>query len=47
VIEQFTLRQTIDTFRAIYHELAAGKAELPARVVLPAPAVTGTRSLTG
>lgn len=46
VIEQFTLRQTIDTFRAIYHELAAGKAELPARIVLPAPAVTGTGSLT-
>ncbi|KMS73108.1 glycosyl transferase [Streptomyces viridochromogenes] len=47
VIEQFTLRQTIDTFRAIYHELAAGQTELPARVVLPAPTVTGTRSLTG
>ncbi|MFE6170656.1 GT4 family glycosyltransferase PelF [Streptomyces sp. NPDC056464] len=46
VIEQFTLRQTIDTFRAIYHELAAGKVELPARIVLPAPAVTGTGSLT-
>ena len=52
VIEQFTLRQTIDTFRSIYHELATGKAESPARVVLPAPAVTGpavtgTGSLTG
>jgi len=47
VIEQFTLRQTIDTFRGIYHELAAGTAPTPARVVLPAPAVTGTGSLTG
>lgn len=57
VIEQFTLRQTIDTFRAIYHELASEKAESPARVMLPAsavsasavtgPAVTGTGSLTG
>ncbi len=26
VIEQFTLRQTIDTFRSIYTELAAGRA---------------------
>ncbi|MEU1626427.1 GT4 family glycosyltransferase PelF [Streptomyces sp. NPDC020096] len=25
VVEQFTLRQTIDTFRAIYHELAHGE----------------------
>ncbi|MER6347344.1 GT4 family glycosyltransferase PelF [Streptomyces sp. NPDC001595] len=47
VIEQFTLRQTIDTFRAIYHELATGKRESPTRIVLPAPAVTGTGSLTG
>lgn len=44
VIEQFTLRQTIDTFRAIYHELATGPREAPARIVLPAPAVTGTGS---
>ncbi|GAA2369486.1 GT4 family glycosyltransferase PelF [Streptomyces sp. NPDC091290] len=47
VIEQFTLRQTIDTFRGIYHELATGTAPTPTRVVLPAPAVTGTGSLTG
>ncbi|MFB8754230.1 GT4 family glycosyltransferase PelF [Streptomyces nigra] len=47
VIEQFTLRQTIDTFRGIYHELATGTPPTPARVVLPAPAVTGTGSLTG
>ncbi|MFG3658683.1 GT4 family glycosyltransferase PelF [Streptomyces sp. NPDC047706] len=45
VIEQFTLRQTIDTFRAIYHELATVTKEPPARIVLPAPAVTGTGSL--
>ncbi|MEU6546858.1 GT4 family glycosyltransferase PelF [Streptomyces sp. NPDC046859] len=47
VIEQFTLRQTIDTFRGIYHELATGTAPPPTRVILPAPAVTGTGSLTG
>jgi glycosyltransferase involved in cell wall biosynthesis len=50
VIEQFTLRQTIDTFRAIYHELADGRRAVeavPVRVVLPAPAVTGTGSLAG
>ncbi|MCZ4604010.1 glycosyl transferase, partial [Streptomyces sp. Lzd4kr] len=47
VIEQFTLRQTIDTFRAIYHELAIGKPDLAARVVLSSPAVSGTGSLTG
>ncbi|MFH8693903.1 GT4 family glycosyltransferase PelF [Streptomyces chartreusis] len=47
VIEQFTLRQTIDTFRAIYHELAVGKTELAAGVVLSSPAVSGTGSLTG
>ncbi|MFC9292217.1 GT4 family glycosyltransferase PelF, partial [Streptomyces sp. NPDC057052] len=44
VIEQFTLRQTIDTFRAIYRELPTLKKESPARIVLPAPAVTGTGS---
>ncbi|MFE4577040.1 GT4 family glycosyltransferase PelF [Streptomyces chartreusis] len=47
VIEQFTLRQTIDTFRAIYRELAIPKRELAARVVLSSPAVSGTGSLTG
>ncbi|GGQ02133.1 GT4 family glycosyltransferase PelF [Streptomyces roseolilacinus] len=47
VIEQFTLRQTIDTFRSIYHELSAAAEETPARIVLPAPAVTGLGSLTG
>ncbi|MGW4538281.1 GT4 family glycosyltransferase PelF [Streptomyces chartreusis] len=47
VIEQFTLCQTIDTFRAIYHELAVGKPEPAAGVVLPSPAVSGTGSLTG
>ncbi|MEU6309087.1 GT4 family glycosyltransferase PelF [Streptomyces chartreusis] len=47
VIEQFTLRQTIDTFRAIYHELAAGKPESAAGVVLPSPAASDTGSLTG
>ncbi|MFE0352600.1 GT4 family glycosyltransferase PelF [Streptomyces nigra] len=47
VIEQFTLRQTIDTFRGIYHELATGTAPVPTRIVLPTPAVTGTGSLTG
>ncbi|EGX56427.1 glycosyltransferase [Streptomyces zinciresistens K42] len=46
VIEQFTLRQTIDTFRAVYRELAAGRTEPPARIVLPSPAVTGAGSLT-
>ncbi|MEU8652691.1 GT4 family glycosyltransferase PelF [Streptomyces sp. NPDC048737] len=47
VIEQFTLRQTIDTFRAIYRELPTVKKEFPDRIVLPAPAVTGTGSLAG
>jgi glycosyltransferase involved in cell wall biosynthesis len=47
VIEQFTLRRTIDTFRGIYHELAAGREELPARIVLPAAAASGTGSLAG
>ncbi|MFE9742228.1 GT4 family glycosyltransferase PelF [Streptomyces sp. NPDC006477] len=47
VIEQFTLRQTIDTFRAIYHELASGVGQSQVRIVLPAPAVSGTGSLTG
>ncbi|MFF4578511.1 GT4 family glycosyltransferase PelF [Streptomyces sp. NPDC001373] len=51
VIEQFTLRQTIDTFRSIYLELpgldrtpptTAGRTRVPARAVptlVPAPAV--------
>ncbi|GGT15484.1 GT4 family glycosyltransferase PelF [Streptomyces chromofuscus] len=47
VIERFTLRQTIDTFRAIYHELATVQPDLADRIVLPAPAVTVTGSLTG
>ncbi|MFI9344083.1 GT4 family glycosyltransferase PelF [Streptomyces sp. NPDC052773] len=48
VIEQFTLRQTIDTFRAIYHELSTVGEALPADDVLSASAVTDTeRSLTG
>ncbi|MGW0316418.1 GT4 family glycosyltransferase PelF [Streptomyces flavidovirens] len=47
VIEQFTLRQTIDTFRSIYRELSAKTGKMPARIVLPAPAVTGMESLTG
>lgn len=48
VIERFTLRQTVDTFRAIYHELAAGERRPePARIVLPVPAVSGTGSLAG
>ncbi|MFE0774625.1 GT4 family glycosyltransferase PelF [Streptomyces sp. NPDC058861] len=48
VIERFTLRQTVDTFRAIYHELAAGERRPePARIVLPVPAVSRTGSLAG
>ncbi|MFE5731536.1 GT4 family glycosyltransferase PelF [Streptomyces sp. NPDC056528] len=48
VIERFTLRQTVDTFRAIYHELAAGgRRSEPVRIVLPVPAVSGTGSLAG
>ncbi|MES9807208.1 GT4 family glycosyltransferase PelF [Streptomyces cinereoruber] len=48
VIERFTLRQTVDTFRAIYHELASGvRRPEPARIVLPVPAVSGTGSLAG
>ncbi|MEU6552272.1 GT4 family glycosyltransferase PelF [Streptomyces sp. NPDC046915] len=51
VIEQFTLRQTVDTFRSIYRELptlrrrpAAAEADgTPA----PAPAPAGTGSLAG
>ncbi|MFJ4870135.1 GT4 family glycosyltransferase PelF [Streptomyces sp. NPDC088757] len=48
VIERFTLRQTVDTFRAIYHELAVGgRRPEPVRIVLPVAAVSGTRSLAG
>ncbi|MFC5258463.1 GT4 family glycosyltransferase PelF [Streptomyces cinereospinus] len=47
VIEQFTLRQTIDTFRGIYHDLAAARQRPPARILLPAAAATGTGSLAG
>ncbi|AIR96319.1 GT4 family glycosyltransferase PelF [Streptomyces glaucescens] len=47
VIEQFTLRQTIDTFRSIYRELSAPVERPAGRIVLPARAVTGARSLTG
>ncbi|MGW3560683.1 GT4 family glycosyltransferase PelF [Streptomyces sp. NPDC000963] len=48
VIERFTLRQTVDTFRAIYHELAAGgRRSEPVRIVLPVPVASGTRSLAG
>jgi hypothetical protein len=53
VIEQFTLRQTIDTFRSVYLELAHPKQELtampatamPTTVRMSAPAVDGTGSL--
>ncbi|KOG39822.1 GT4 family glycosyltransferase PelF [Streptomyces resistomycificus] len=48
VIEQFTLRQTIDTFRSIYRELPTHKGKLavmPAPVETPAPAVSGFGSL--
>ncbi|GAA2450729.1 GT4 family glycosyltransferase PelF [Streptomyces glaucus] len=47
VIEQFTLRQTIDTFRAIYHELSAGRDRAPAPAAVPVAAAAGTRSLAG
>ncbi|MFJ5097211.1 GT4 family glycosyltransferase PelF [Streptomyces sp. NPDC088557] len=47
VVEQFTLRQTIDTFRAIYRELARGPVPAPARIVLPTPAVSGTGRFAG
>jgi glycosyltransferase involved in cell wall biosynthesis len=47
VVEQFTLRQTIDTFRSIYRELPLRARRSSPRVVLPAPAVSGTGSLTG
>jgi glycosyltransferase involved in cell wall biosynthesis len=54
VIEQFTLRQTIDTFRSIYLELPALERKSAVRLrpataglPTPAPAVTGTGSLTG
>ncbi|MGW3991195.1 GT4 family glycosyltransferase PelF [Streptomyces sp. NPDC004830] len=48
VIEQFTLRQTIDTFRSVYLELAHPEQEstaMPTAVRIPAPAVHGTGSL--
>ncbi|MFJ7342733.1 GT4 family glycosyltransferase PelF [Streptomyces sp. NPDC101110] len=47
VIEQFTLRQTIDTFRSIYGELAHPEQELTVMpsVRMSAPAVHGTGSL--
>ncbi|MER7974228.1 glycosyltransferase, partial [Streptomyces sp. NPDC096080] len=48
VIEQFTLRQTIDTFRAIYHELphlTPERRTVPVPAPLPAATVTGTGSL--
>ncbi|MEW1632488.1 GT4 family glycosyltransferase PelF [Streptomyces sp. NPDC093801] len=57
VIEQFTLRQTIDTFRSIYLELpgldrtpptAAGRTRVPARAVptlVPAPAAAPAPAL--
>ncbi|PRH77853.1 glycosyl transferase [Streptomyces solincola] len=54
VIEQFTLRQTVDTFRAIYHELAAGRpahsvpGSVPDTAVPAAVAAgTGARSVAG
>lgn len=56
VIEQFTLRQTIDTFRSIYRELPAlrhpsratrAPAGTPRRPVAPTAAVTGAGSLAG
>ncbi|MBD0709642.1 MULTISPECIES: GT4 family glycosyltransferase PelF [unclassified Streptomyces] len=47
VVEQFTLRQTIDTFRTIYHELARGPAPAPPRVTLPVPAASGAGSFAG
>jgi glycosyltransferase involved in cell wall biosynthesis len=47
VIEQFTLRQTIDTFRSVYVELAHPEQELTAVPTfgMSAPAVHGTGSL--
>ncbi|MEW2530771.1 hypothetical protein AB0938_38575, partial [Streptomyces sp. NPDC047071] len=39
VIEQFTLRQTVEAFREIYHELAAG-----ARPALEDPREPGLRT---
>ncbi len=48
VIEQFTLRRTIDTFRSVYLELAHPEQEstvVPTAVRIPAPAVNGTGSL--
>ncbi|HZF87810.1 GT4 family glycosyltransferase PelF [Streptomyces sp.] len=47
VIEQFTLRQTIDTFRSIYRELSTPAERSPGRIVLTAAAVTGAGSRTG
>ncbi|MFF9031639.1 GT4 family glycosyltransferase PelF [Streptomyces iakyrus] len=48
VIEQFTLRQTIDTFRSVYLELAHPQRELtamPTWATMSAPAVHGSGSL--
>jgi hypothetical protein len=48
VIEQFTLRQTIDTFRSVYLELAHPSEEstvMPTRVTSAVPAVDGAGSL--
>ncbi|MFF8970901.1 GT4 family glycosyltransferase PelF [Streptomyces sp. NPDC014995] len=45
VIEQFTLRQTVDTFRSIYEELPLSRQELtamPVSVEVPARTVTGS-----
>ncbi|MCH0564182.1 MULTISPECIES: GT4 family glycosyltransferase PelF [unclassified Streptomyces] len=47
VIEQFTLRQTIDTFRGIYHELSRREERVPTRILVPAATVAGLGSLTG
>ncbi|MBN0046785.1 GT4 family glycosyltransferase PelF [Streptomyces actuosus] len=47
VIEQFTLRQTIDTFRGIYHELSRRDEQVPTRILVPAATVAGLGSLTG
>ena len=55
VIDQFTLRQTVDTFRSIYRELSApgryvpGTAggPVPARVVTAAEDTSRPRSLAG
>ncbi|MFD8153221.1 GT4 family glycosyltransferase PelF [Streptomyces sp. NPDC059720] len=44
VVEQFTLRRTIDTFRSVYRELAHPERKstvMPTAVRIPAPAVDG------